>query len=284
MYQAFFELGEKPEETIVVSGIGCSGKTPHFINTTGIHTLHGRPIPFAQGIKLSNPRLTVVVNSGDGDLLGIGMGHFVALGRRNIDITVIMHNNTVYALTKGQASPTLEKGLQPKSLPLPNIQDPIDAVGTSILSGYTFVARAYSAKVAHLKEVIKRAINHKGSSFVDVLQPCVTWDDIHTYDYYNSRVYDINDTGWAPAIDEVQGSYEKSLDAIKISQRSEDKIPIGIFLEDNSVSTYGERISQRLYGYAEFPPATQDFIKDGRPAISEEDFRNIFGKYIVRIE
>lgn len=110
MYQAFAELKLKPLDLVVVSGIGCSGKTPHYINAGGVHTLHGRALPFAQGIKIANPNLTVVVNVGDGDLLGIGSAHFVAMGRRNIDIVVIMHNNTVYGLTKGQASPTLRLG------------------------------------------------------------------------------------------------------------------------------------------------------------------------------
>ncbi|MGC8544274.1 MAG: thiamine pyrophosphate-dependent enzyme, partial [Vulcanisaeta sp.] len=122
MYQAIAELELEPEKTVVVSGIGCSGKIAHFINVAGVHTLHGRSLPYAEGIKLANPDLTVLVNVGDGDLLGIGAAHFVALGRRNVDLVVIMHDNTVYALTKGQASPTLGRNLQPKALPKPNIQ------------------------------------------------------------------------------------------------------------------------------------------------------------------
>ncbi len=108
---------------------------------TGVHTLHGRALPYAEGIKLANPDLTVVVNVGDGDLLGIGAAHFVALGRRNVDLVVIMHDNTVYGLTKGQASPTLARNLQPKALPKPNIQDAVNPIGLAIAAGYTFIAR-----------------------------------------------------------------------------------------------------------------------------------------------
>jgi len=141
MYRAFSELDLPPEKTVIVSGIGCSGKTPHFVKVNGVHTLHGRAIPFATGIKLANPELTVIVNGGDGDLLGIGVGHFVALGRRNIDLTIILHNNTVYGLTKGQASPTLRRGLRPKALPKPNIQDAVNPISLALASGFTFVAR-----------------------------------------------------------------------------------------------------------------------------------------------
>ena len=137
------ELGLNLDRVVIVSGIGCSGKLPHFMRVpiSGVHTLHGRAIAFATGIKLANPSLEVIVNGGDGDLLGIGVGHFVSVGRRNIDITVIIHDNGVYGLTKGQASPTLLRGIKTKSLPKPNVNDAINPLSLALSSGYTFVAR-----------------------------------------------------------------------------------------------------------------------------------------------
>lgn len=283
MYQAFAELNVEPEKTVVVSGIGCSGKTPHFINVAGVHTLHGRALAYAQGIKYANPELTVVVNVGDGDLLGIGAAHFVALGRRNADIVVIMHDNKVYGLTKGQASPTLGMGLQPKALPKPNIQEAVNPIGLAIASGYTFIARGYAARVPHLKEIIKKAIQHKGAAFIDVLQPCVTYDNIHTYDYYNKRVYDLQEAGWDPVVKDPKEFPEKAAQALVKSYEWGDRIPIGIFLINPHVSTYEERLADRLPGYLKQPPAKEPIEIDGKPVVGYEDFKKIFGRYVVEI-
>ncbi|NON62721.1 thiamine pyrophosphate-dependent enzyme, partial [Acidianus sp. RZ1] len=179
---ALNELGLNPNKVVIVSGIGCSGKLPHFMRNpiSGVHTLHGRAVAFALGIKESNPELEVIVNAGDGDQLGIGVGHFVSIGRRNPDITLILHDNGVYGLTKGQAAPTLRKGVKTKSLPRPNINDNINPLALAITSGYTFVARSYAYDVKHLKDIIKAAVQHKGLSLIDVLQPCPTYNDINT--------------------------------------------------------------------------------------------------------
>ena len=141
---ALSELKLDYTDAVLVSGIGCSGKLPHFVSgpIAGVHTLHGRALAFAVGIKLSNPKLNVVVDAGDGDTFGIGVGHFVSAGRRNVNMTIIVHNNGVYGLTKGQASPTLKRGEKTKSLPEPNINDPINPIALAISSGYTFVARS----------------------------------------------------------------------------------------------------------------------------------------------
>jgi len=208
--QAIAELGLDPVKTVVVSGMGCSGKTPHYIRVSGVHTLHGRAIPFATGVKLANPSLTVIVEGGDGDLLGIGAGHFVSLGRRNIDLTVIMHNNQVYGLTKGQASPTLPRDMHTKSLLKPNIQDMLNPLVLAIASGYTFVARAFALDVKHLKEIIKQAITHKGASFIDVLQPCVTYNDVYTVQFYRKAIYKLDDeSNWDLIVRSPSEEYEK---------------------------------------------------------------------------
>jgi len=161
---AIQELGVDYKKVVLVSGIGCSGKLPHFVSlpVSGVHTLHGRAITFATGIKLANPELEVIVNVGDGDGLGIGAGHFVNAGRRNVDFTVIVHNNGVYGLTKGQASPTLRRGEKTKSLPKPNINDAINVIALALTAGYTFAARTYAYDVKLTKDIIKAAIRHKG--------------------------------------------------------------------------------------------------------------------------
>jgi 2-oxoglutarate ferredoxin oxidoreductase subunit beta len=284
MYQAFADLQLDPEKTVVVSGIGCSGKISHFINVSGVHTLHGRSLPYAEGIKLANPDLTVVVNVGDGDLLGIGAAHFVALGRRNVDLVVIMHNNTVYGLTKGQASPTLARGLQPKALPKPNLQDAVNPIGLAIASGYTFIARGYAARVQHLKELIKKAIQHKGSAFIDVLQPCVTYDNIHTYDYYNKRVYDLQEEGWDPIVKSLEEFPQKAAQALIKSYEGDGRIPIGIFLVNPHVPTFEERYAQRLPNYLKVPPAKEPIEVDGKTVITMRRFKELFGKYIIEFK
>ncbi len=181
---ALADMGIQRDKTVMFSGIGCSGKTSHFINTYGVHTLHGRVLTFAQGAKIANPELTIVAVGGDGDGLGIGAGHFVAAGRRNVDMTYIIFDNGVYGLTKGQASPTLKLGEQTKSLPSPNTNYNVNPIGLAVASGFTFVARGYSYDVRHLKDLIVQAVNHKGLSFLDVLQPCPTYNDINTRDWY----------------------------------------------------------------------------------------------------
>ncbi|AAT43584.1 2-oxoacid:ferredoxin oxidoreductase subunit beta [Picrophilus oshimae] len=256
---ALGELNLDPTEVVAISGIGCSGKTPHYLNIAGAHTLHGRAIPYAVGVKLSNPKLKVLTIGGDGDLLGIGAGHFVAEGRRNSGIVVIMFDNGVYGLTKGQAAPTLPFGEKTKSLARPNIMGKINPVGLALTSGYTFVARAFSSEIRQLTEIIKKALNHNGSAFIDVLQPCPTYNDVNTLDWYRKRVYKLeNDKSWDPVInsdDELEAkfirSYEKSMEW-------GDKIPIGIFLENRTIPSYPERLKDIVPQYFENPPALQE--------------------------
>ncbi|MBP1358319.1 MAG: 2-oxoacid:ferredoxin oxidoreductase subunit beta [Sulfolobus sp.] len=265
--QALMELGLDPKSVVLVSGIGCSGKIPHFmrIPVSGVHTLHGRAIAFASGIKLSNPELTVIVNGGDGDLLGIGAGHFVAAGRRNIDMVVILHDNGVYGLTKGQASPTLKRGEKTKSLPKPNIMDAINPIFLAISSGYTFVARGYAYDVKHLKELIKSAIKHKGLAFIDVLQPCPTYNDINTKEWYDKRIYKLETLpDWDPIVKKQEEVEEKIKKAIDKSFEWGERIPIGIFYVNENVPTYEERIKSNSPTYLEYPPSKQIIEKDGK--------------------
>ncbi|MCE4624034.1 MAG: thiamine pyrophosphate-dependent enzyme [Caldisphaeraceae archaeon] len=283
--KALSELKPKPWQVAIVSGIGCSGKTPHFIYSNGIHTLHGRSIPFATGIKLSNPDLMVIIDGGDGDLLGIGAGHFVALGRRNLDITVIIHDNQVYGLTKGQASPTLQAGIKTKALPEPNIQDAINPIALALTSGYTFVARAFAMDIDHLEEVIKRAIKHKGATVIDVLQPCVTYNDIYTTQWYRKRIYHLEEEkGWNPIVERPEERYEKLGNALSKAWEWGERIPVGVFYEDRTKDTITDRIAQRIPSYYNKPPSKQAIERYGKPLLDDAKFREIFASYLVKVE
>ncbi len=285
MTQAFSELDLDPTKTVIVSGIGCSGKTPHFIQVNGVHSLHGRAIPFAMGIKLANPKLTVIVNGGDGDLLGIGAGHFVALGRRNIDLTVIVHNNQVYGLTKGQASPTLPLGVKTKALPKPNIQNNVDPIVLALSSGYTFVARSYAMDIRHLKDVIKKAIRHKGAALIDVLQPCVTYNDIYDLKFYRKTLYRLEDEGWDPYVSSPERDKEKRIEAIRRALDSESRIPIGVFLVNPYVETFEDRVSKQIPEYSKISPSEQVIsLPDGRPIITTSLLKKLFKDLVVEVK
>jgi 2-oxoglutarate ferredoxin oxidoreductase subunit beta len=274
---ALAEMGVQRDKTVMFSGIGCSGKTSHFINTYGVHTLHGRVLTFAQGAKIANPEMTVVAVGGDGDGLGIGAGHFVAAGRRNVDMTYIIFDNGVYGLTKGQASPTLRLGEQTKSLPSPNTNYNVNPIGLAVASGFTFVARGYSYDVRHLKDLIIQAVKHKGLSFLDVLQPCPTYNDINTRDWYagtdlvdeaqkrHSRIYKLEERGFDPVVhfnSEVEINEKLSQSLIK-SLEWGNSIPIGVFYKNDTVSPYDMRLQDKIPNYLENPPAQQNISKNG---------------------
>jgi len=270
---AIRELGIDPKKVTIVSGIGCSGKLPHFMNLpiSGVHTLHGRSIAYATGIKLANPSLEVIVNIGDGDGLGIGMGHFVHLGRRNIDMAVLVHNNGVYGLTKGQASPTLHRGEKTKSLPKPNIMDAVNPIAVALASGYTFAARGYAYDVIHLKELIKAAIKHKGSALVEILQPCPTYNDINTKEWYDKRVYKLETTGWDPIVKKEEEAQKKFEQAILKSYEWGEKIPIGIFYQNELVPTFEDRLIANIPNYKDLYPAKQPIEIKGVSNVKLDD-------------
>src|SRR3972149_1197058 len=174
---ALFELKLEPHEVAIFSGIGCSGKTPHFVGTYGFHTLKGRGLPIATGAKLANTALHVIAVGGDGDGYGIGAGHFVNAGRRNLNITYVVFNNDVYALTKGQASPTIQTGMKTKSMSEESIMEALNPIALGLACGYTFVARGYALDVKYLAEIVAQGIQHRGTSLIDVYQTCPTYND-----------------------------------------------------------------------------------------------------------
>ena len=175
LYQSLAGLKMNPKDLVVVSGIGCSGRTPGFVKSYGFHVVHGRVLPVALGVKLANPALTVIGAGGDGDGFAIGGGHLPHAARRNADITYLIMDNATYGLTKGQYSPTAPKGFQAGSTPYGNIEKPLNPLAMLIAYGATFIAQGYSGKPKELADLITRAIEHKGFAFVDIISPCITF-------------------------------------------------------------------------------------------------------------
>ncbi len=261
LQQALFQLQIPPHKVAMFSGIGCSGKTPHYVNAYSFHTLHGRALPNATGGKLANRDLTVIAVGGDGDGYGIGAGYFVNSGRRNVDFTYLVFNNGVYGLTKGQGAPTLAKGLRTKSMPEPAIQDSINPVALAIGCGYTFVARGYALDVKGTAALIAEAIQHPGSAFVDILQTCIYFNDLQTKEWYEAsveerpRMYKLADAGYDAVVHNVADASEiiaKKVQAVEKSYEGDDRIPIGVFYQAR-LRTYEDELAERLPRYAETP-------------------------------
>jgi len=217
--QAAAKCGIKPENLLVVSGIGCSSNLPGFIHAYGIHSLHGRAVPVATGAHLANTDLKVVITGGDGDGYGIGVGHLLHAMRRNLDVTYVVMDNQIYGLTTGQTSPTTTLGHKTKSTPQGNLESPLNPLALALTAGATYIARGFSGEQKHLADIIAGAIEHKGFSLVDVFSPCVTYNKINTYPFFKERVYKLEDEGWDPT--DFHKSMEKAFEW-------GDKIPLGV--------------------------------------------------------
>ena len=220
---AFATMGIGPDDGLAVYGIGCHGNMYDWMRMYGFAGLHGRTLPVAQGAKLANHNLPVVVVSGDGDCLGEGGNHFMHAAKRNPDITVILHDNQVYGLTTGQASPTAKPGFKTKSTPEGATDAPMNPLALAIVTGATFVARGFAGDLPGLTAIMAEAMKHKGFAVVDVLQPCVTFDKVHTYQWYRQRLYKLEQEGYAPT---------DKLKAIEKAMEWGDKIPLGIFYKE----------------------------------------------------
>lgn len=221
-------LGKEPKDILLVSGIGQAAKLPHYIKCNCFNGLHGRALPPAVGAKIANRSLTVIVTTGDGDCYGEGGNHFIHNIRRNVDITVVVHNNQVYGLTKGQASPTTDAGFVTKVQAEGVVNEPLHPLELAISLGCGFVARGYSSDIEHLSWLILEGINHKGFSLIDVLQPCVSFNKKNTYEWYSKRVYKVNE-------DKNYNTADK-LSAYKKAGEWGDKIPIGIIYKEEKPS------------------------------------------------
>ncbi len=232
---ALVELGLEPHKVAVVSGIGCSSNLPGYINAYGMHTLHGRSLAVATGLKLANHELTVICTGGDGDGYGIGGNHFVHTMRRNVDLTYIVMDNQIYGLTTGQISPTSRKGMVTKSTPDGSVENPINPIPMAIVGGATYVARGYSGKQRHLVELIKGGIQHKGFALIDVFSPCVTYNKVNSYDFFKPRVKILEEQGHDPT--DFHAAIEKGF---QWGDEKEGGIPIGLFWKKTDLKSLHE--------------------------------------------
>ncbi|HEX9782531.1 MAG TPA: thiamine pyrophosphate-dependent enzyme [Opitutaceae bacterium] len=228
LQQALVELGLEPHRVVTISGIGCSSNLPGFINTYGMHTLHGRSLAVATGVRLGNHELKVIATGGDGDGYGIGGNHFIHTMRRNLDLTYVVMDNQIYGLTTGQVSPTSTKGMKTKSTPHGSVENPINPIPMAIVGGATYVARGFSGRQKHLVELLKGAITHKGFALVDVFSPCVTYNKDNTYKWFTPRVKSLEEEGHDPT------NFHVAMDKAFLWG---DEIPIGLFWKREDLAT-----------------------------------------------
>jgi len=211
-----------PHNMLLVSGIGQAAKTPHYLKCNLFHGLHGRALPVATGAKIANHALTVLVHCGDGDCYGEGGNHFLNAIRRNIDLTLVVHNNKVYGLTKGQASPTSDLHMITRTQPYGVILEPFNPLAVALALQAGFVARGFAGNVEHLSGLVQAGMRHRGFSLIDVLQPCVSFNRVNTYEWYRSRVYELEQQGHDPRDHQA---------AAARAQEWGDRIPIGVFYQ-----------------------------------------------------
>lgn len=232
--------GLEPDELAVITGIGCSGRLSGYIKSYGFHATHGRSLPVAQGVKMANDDLTVIASGGDGDGFAIGMGHTVHALKRNIDITYIVMDNQVYGLTKGQTSPSSDKGFVTKTTPDGSKETPIQPIKTAMASGATFIAQSVSSDIKQLTAIIQQAMDHKGFSFINVFSPCVTYNKVNTYDWFKENLIPVEDI--------VDYDHTDAQSAMQNIMAHEGMLK-GIIYHDEEVKSYQENID----GYLDQP-------------------------------
>ncbi|MBW0770691.1 2-oxoacid:ferredoxin oxidoreductase subunit beta [Mammaliicoccus lentus] len=233
--KAAANVGLEPEEVAIITGIGCSGRLSGYVHSYGLHSIHGRSLPLAQGVKMANKDLTVIASGGDGDGFAIGMGHTIHALRRNMDMTYIIMDNQIYGLTKGQTSPSSAKGFVTKTTPKGNIEQNVAPLELALSSGATFVAQSFSSDIKELTHIIEEAINHKGFSFVNVFSPCVTYNKINTYDWFKenlTKLADIEDYDFSNKNQAIQTVMDK------------ESMITGIIYQDKETPSYEQQLEQ----------------------------------------
>ncbi len=235
--KAIVELELNPSKVVLVSGIGCSGKLPYWVKTYGFNGLHGRPIPVSEGIRLANHELTVIVIGGDGDQYAEGGNHLLHAMRRNVNLTLLVHNNQIYGLTTGQYSPTTDIGEKNKATPIPTVEPPLNPLSLAISAGATFVARGFAGDTTLETTLLKEAIKHKGFAIIDSLQPCVTFNQKNTYSWFYERIINVNEKGHDPTDKMKAFALSEQWPLKKASQDDEkEKIPVGILYKEQRLS------------------------------------------------
>ncbi|MUV89703.1 2-oxoacid:ferredoxin oxidoreductase subunit beta [Halapricum sp. CBA1109] len=232
MMKALAETGNNPDETFIVAGIGCSGKIGTYMHSYALHGVHGRALPVGIGVKLANQDLEVMVAGGDGDGYSIGAGHFIHAVRRNVDMTYVVMDNRIYGLTKGQFSPTSREDFETSTSPEGTHQQPVNPKALALSAGATFIAQTFSSDSQRHTELVKQAIEHDGFGFVNVYSPCVTFNDVDTYDYFRDAIVDLDEEDHDP------GNFDQAKDKILDSEKEY----IGVLYQDDDSVPYGERM------------------------------------------
>jgi 2-oxoglutarate ferredoxin oxidoreductase subunit beta len=230
MMKALANTGNRPDETFVVAGIGCSGKIGTYMHSYALHGVHGRALPVGMGVKLANPDLEVMVAGGDGDGYSIGVGHFIHAVRRNVDLTYVVMDNRIYGLTKGQASPTSREDFETSTTPEGMGQPPVNPLALSLAAGGTFIAQSFASDAQRHAEVVEAAIEHDGFGFVNVFSPCVTFNDVDTYDYFRDSLVDVAETDHDPT------DRDAATDLILDSEQEYQ----GVLYRDDEALPYGD--------------------------------------------
>lgn len=259
--KAAANVGLEPEEVAIITGIGCSGRLSGYINSYGVHGIHGRALPLAQGVKMANKDLTVIASGGDGDGYAIGMGHTIHALRRNMNMTYIVMDNQIYGLTKGQTSPSSAVGFVTKSTPKGNIEKNVALLELALSSGATFVAQGFSSDIKALTKLIEDAINHDGFSFVNVFSPCVTYNKVNTYDWFKEHLTSLEDI-------EGYDTSDKQL-AMKTVLDYESLVK-GIVYQDTETPSYESQIEE----------LNESALSKRDIHITEEDFNNLTAQFV----
>jgi 2-oxoglutarate ferredoxin oxidoreductase subunit beta len=260
---ALSELDLAPHQVLIVSGIGCGSKTPDYTHVNGLHTLHGRSLPAATGARLANHGMKVICAHGDGDGYGMGLGHMMHAARRNLDITDVVQNNRVYGLTKGQYSPTSPGGFVSKTSPDGAIDRPVNPWALALAAGATFIGRGFPADLRHLVETLKKAIEHPGYALVDVLQPCVSFNRGYAYEYYQPRVYKLDEEPGYDVTDRT-AAWERA-------HEWGDRIPIGVLYQARGQPTYEDQVPALTAG-----PLVRQSFREWTP----EDYQTLRSEFI----
>jgi len=259
--RAAANVGLEPEQLAIISGIGCSGRISGYIKSYGFHSIHGRSLPIAQGVKMANRDLTVIASGGDGDGFAIGMGHTVHAIRRNIDVTYIVMDNQIYGLTKGQTSPRSATGFKTKSTPQGSIEQAISPMELAISAGATFVAQSFSTDLKDLTSIIEAGINHKGFSFINVFSPCVTYNKINTYDWFKENLTKLAN---------IEGYDSSNREMAMQTLMKHNGLLTGIIYQDRTRQSYQDLVK----GYAETPLASADL------ELSQESFDKLVEEFM----
>ncbi|AWB44377.1 2-oxoacid ferredoxin oxidoreductase [Paenibacillus sp. CAA11] len=258
--RAAANVGLEPEQLAVISGIGCSGRISGYINAYGLHGIHGRALPIAQGVKLANRELTVIASGGDGDGFAIGMGHTIHAIRRNINLTYIVMDNQIYGLTKGQTSPRSAEGFKTKSTPEGSIESTLSPLELALSAGATFVAQSFSSDLKQLTSLIEQGIQHKGFSLINVFSPCVTFNKVNTYDWFKENITNL---------DTVEGYDSTNRIAAMTKLMETGGMITGLIYRDETRKSYEDLVP----GFKAEPLAQQDL------ELSQRDFESLVAEF-----